>query len=163
MKHGVIPQRFKWNNWGNLAQKWPNVLEQKLTKLQWFWDQRWTACSLLRTRATRSFGCSSGENESWRLRSKLSVTHIHIYRFCLSDDYFRFYTRFSSERVFRIFWESLEPSASNLVYWSKAQRQGLEAVSGSNPKRKLQLTDEVFSLLLLCVCGSKREGLGRSL
>lgn len=93
----------------------------------------------------------------------LSVTHIHIDRFCLSDDYFRFYTRFSSERVFRIFWESLEPSASNLVYWSKAQRQGLEAVSGSNPKRKLQLTDEVFSLLLLRVCRSKREGLGRSL
>lgn len=79
----------------------------------------------------------------------LSVTHIYINRFCLSDDNFRFYTRFPSERVFRIFWESIEPSPSNLVYWSKAQRQGVEAVPGAGSNRKLQLIDE---FLLYCCC-----------
>ena len=41
-----------------------------------------------------------------------------IYKFCITDEDF---TRFSSKEVFNVFWESVYPSASKLVYWSKAQ------------------------------------------
>lgn len=37
-------------------------------------------------------------------------------RYCSSDDQIRFYTKFPSESVFTIFWESIAPSALRLVY-----------------------------------------------
>ena len=45
-------------------------------------------------------------------------------RYCSSDNQIRFYTKFPSERVFTIFWESIAPSALRLVYWNKAGEEG---------------------------------------
>lgn len=87
----------------------------------------------------------------------LSITHLHVNRFCLSDEDFRFYTRFPSEKVFRIFWESIEPSASNLVYWSKAQRLGVEAAAGPSPNRRLQLIDEFFMYCCRVAAGLREK------
>ncbi|XP_048022895.1 uncharacterized protein LOC125253136 [Megalobrama amblycephala] len=65
-------------------------------------------------------------------------------RFCVSDHTIRYYTRFPSQEVFQIFWESVCPSATNLVYWTKAQRMGQEASPTPSPARKVQLIDELF-------------------
>lgn len=91
----------------------------------------------------------------------LSVSRIQINGFRLLDADFRFYTRFPTEKVFRIFWASIEPSASNLVYWSKAQRHGLETVPGPSCNRKLQLIDEFF-LYCYRVSAGLREKVLRS-
>lgn len=59
------------------------------------------------------------------LEAKLETalpTPVLFSRYCASDDQIRFYTKFPSEQVFKIFWESIAPSASRLVYWSKAKR-----------------------------------------
>ncbi|KAK0136696.1 THAP domain-containing protein 2 [Merluccius polli] len=56
-----------------------------------------------------------------------------------------FYTRFTSRDVFCDFWEAIQPSASMVVYWSKAQKKGqtFEPISPS-PTRRMQLVDEFF-------------------
>ncbi|KAJ8382592.1 hypothetical protein SKAU_G00033700 [Synaphobranchus kaupii] len=74
------------------------------------------------------------------------VQQPQLRRFCVSDEDFRYYTRFPSERIFSLFWQAIEPSASSLVYWSKAQRMGVEAVSEAtpSPQRKLPIIDEYF-------------------
>ncbi|RXN14390.1 zinc finger protein 502-like isoform X2 [Labeo rohita] len=49
------------------------------------------------------------------LEAKLETalpTPVLFSRYCASDDKIRFYTKFSSEPVFKIFWESIAPSAS---------------------------------------------------
>lgn len=77
--------------------------------------------------------------------SQLKVDQVHFHRFCVSDKDIFFYTRFTSRYVFCAFWEAIQPSASVLVYWSKAQKKGqtFEPISPS-PTRKLQLVDEFF-------------------
>lgn len=39
-----------------------------------------------------------------------------IFKFCVTDEDYSYYTRFSSKKVFSVFWESVYPSASRLVY-----------------------------------------------
>ncbi|XP_055069806.1 uncharacterized protein [Misgurnus anguillicaudatus] len=81
--------------------------------------------------------------------SQLKVSQVHFHRFCVSDKDILFYTRFMSRDVFCKFWEAIQPSASMLVYWSKAQKQGhtfeqtFQPISPS-PVRRLQLIDEFF-------------------
>ncbi|XP_078137150.1 uncharacterized protein LOC144537352 [Sander vitreus] len=79
-------------------------------------------------------------------------------RYCASDDQMRFYTRFPSERVFRIFWESIAPSASQLVYWNKAQMisEGTSDISPS-PPRTLPLIDEFLIYCMQVAVGMKEE------
>ena len=81
-----------------------------------------------------------------------------INRYCATDDEFRFYTRFPSERVFWAFWKSVAPSASRLVYWSRAQRStdvmGLEKPS---PNRRLPLVDELFLYCCRVAIGMKEK------
>lgn len=59
------------------------------------------------------------EAEFMQLRIGHSLSQFQ--RFCASDEDIHFYTRFPSEEVF---WKMIEPSASMLVYWSKAQKKG---------------------------------------
>ncbi|KAI2650564.1 DNA transposase THAP9 [Labeo rohita] len=73
-----------------------------------------------------------------------------IFKFCVTDEDFRYYTRFSSKEVFTVFWESVYPSASRLLYWSKAQRTAQETPS---PQRKLPLIDELFMFLCRVAAG----------
>lgn len=52
-----------------------------------------------------------------------------------------------------MFWESVYPSASKFVYWSKAQQTARETTS---PERKLPLIDELF-MFLCCVAAGLHE------
>lgn len=79
-----------------------------------------------------------------------------IFKFCVTDEDFRYYTRFSSKEVFTVFWESVYPSASRLLYWSKAQRTDHETPS---PQRKLQLIDELFMFLCRVAAGLQEKTL----
>lgn len=85
------------------------------------------------------------------------MSRVHFHRFCLSDDDIRFYTRFSTKSVFCAFWEAIQPSASMLVYWTKAQEKGQEfGPLSPSPSRSLQLIDEFF-LYSCCVSAGLQE------
>lgn len=62
--------------------------------------------------------------------------------------------RFRSEEVFVIFWESISPSASKLVYWSEAQRMAFGTLS---PHRKLHLTEECVMFFCRIAAGLKEK------
>ncbi|KAK0142241.1 THAP domain-containing protein 2 [Merluccius polli] len=98
-----------------------------------------------------------------QVRRLTLVQELQLSRYCVSDGDFRFYTRFPSESIFRKFWQAIEPSASVLVYWSKAQRMGLEAMAetGPSPQRKLPLIDEFFLYCLHTAVGLKEKILGQ--
>ncbi|XP_026058515.1 uncharacterized protein LOC113043385 [Carassius auratus] len=78
-------------------------------------------------------------------------------RFCVSDQTLRYYTKFPSQEVFQVFWESICPSASNLVYWTKAQRMGQEASPSPSPARKIQLIDELFMYCCRVAAGLREQ------
>ncbi|XP_028425061.1 uncharacterized protein LOC114549098 [Perca flavescens] len=80
-------------------------------------------------------------------------------RYCASDDQMRFYTRFPSERVFRIFWESIAPSASQLLYWNKAQRisEGSSDPASPSPPSTLPLIDEFLIYCMQVAVGVKEQ------
>lgn len=83
---------------------------------------------------------------------------LNINRYCATDDEFRFYTRFPSEKVFWSFWNSIAPSASRLVYWSRAQRAtDVMALEKPSPNRKLQLVDELFLYCCRVAVGMKEK------
>ncbi|RXN15772.1 zinc finger protein 502-like isoform X2 [Labeo rohita] len=91
------------------------------------------------------------EAEVRRLETKVMQLRIghslsQFQRFCASDEELRFYTRFPSEEVFLAFWKAIEPSASTLVYWSKAQKKGqtTEMEASQSYHRSLPLIDEFF-------------------
>ncbi|XP_054893170.1 uncharacterized protein LOC129364524 [Poeciliopsis prolifica] len=73
---------------------------------------------------------------------KVDLSATLFSRYCASDDQIRFYTKFPSECVFRIFWESIAPSASRLVFWTRAQKLGEEACAEASLARCLPLIDE---------------------
>ncbi|XP_074528931.1 uncharacterized protein LOC141792065 [Halichoeres trimaculatus] len=80
-------------------------------------------------------------------------------QYCVSDSQIRFYTKFPSERVFKIFWEHIAPSASRLIYWSKAKRKGEETIddSGPSPSRSMPLIDEFFMYSMRIAVGMKEQ------
>ncbi|XP_056123115.1 uncharacterized protein LOC130101424 [Rhinichthys klamathensis goyatoka] len=78
-------------------------------------------------------------------------------RFCVSDHTIKYYTKFPSQEVFQVFWESVCPSASNLVYWTKAQRMGQEASPSPSPARKIQLIDELFMYSCRVAAGLREQ------
>ncbi|CAM4558286.1 unnamed protein product [Leuciscus chuanchicus] len=87
----------------------------------------------------------------------LSCT-LNINRYCATDEEFRFYTRFQSEKVFWSFWESVAPSASRLVYWSRAQRASdFMALEKPSPNRRLALVDELFLYCCRVAVGMKEK------
>uniref|UniRef100_A0A8C6UDS4 THAP-type domain-containing protein n=1 Tax=Neogobius melanostomus TaxID=47308 RepID=A0A8C6UDS4_9GOBI len=73
---------------------------------------------------------------------KVTSSPMLFSRYCASDDQIRFYTNFPSERVFRIFWESIAPSASRLEYWTRAQNIGDKACATPSPARSMPMIDE---------------------
>lgn len=97
-----------------------------------------------------SFKLCHWKSSSWQLSSSLwfssSVSQMRI----------RYYTKFSSKEVFTVFWESVYPSASGLLYWSKAQQTAQETPS---PQRKLPLIDELFMFLCRVAAGLQEKTL----
>ncbi|KAK6297024.1 hypothetical protein J4Q44_G00331660 [Coregonus suidteri] len=82
--------------------------------------------------------------------------HPLLFNFCVTDEDYRYYTRFSSKEVFTVFWDSVYPSASRLVYWSKAQQTAHVTPS---PHRKLPLIDELFMFLCRVAAGLQEKTL----
>ncbi len=80
-----------------------------------------------------------------------------VNRFCVSDQTIRYYTKFPSQEVFQAFWESICPSACNLVYWTKAQRMGQKAFPSPSPARKIQLIDELFIYCCWVAAGLREQ------
>ncbi|KAG1937635.1 hypothetical protein F2P79_018094 [Pimephales promelas] len=79
-------------------------------------------------------------------------------RYCATDEEFRFYTRFQSEKVFWSFWESVASSASRLIYWSRAQRASdVMALEKPSPNRRLALVDELFLYCCRVAVGMKEK------
>ncbi|KAJ8002275.1 hypothetical protein DPEC_G00178200 [Dallia pectoralis] len=78
-------------------------------------------------------------------------------RYCASDDQIRFYTKFPSESVFTIFWESISPSVLRLVYWTKAKRAGEEACQDPSPPRIMPLIDEFLMYSMRVAVGMKEQ------
>uniref|UniRef100_A0AAV2LLY8 DDE Tnp4 domain-containing protein n=1 Tax=Knipowitschia caucasica TaxID=637954 RepID=A0AAV2LLY8_KNICA len=77
--------------------------------------------------------------------------------YCFSDDQIRFYTKFPSKSVFRIFWESIAPSASRLVYWTRAQKIGDKEVAEPSPARRMPLIDEFLMYSFRVAVGMKEQ------
>lgn len=78
-------------------------------------------------------------------------------RWCFSDEDFRYFTRFPSKHSFCVFWKFIEPSASNIFYWSKAKRAGINNFVREDrkrrPNRQLQPVDEFFMFCLRVASG----------
>ena len=87
---------------------------------------------------------------------KIDVQQPLVYQYCVTDDDYRYYTRFSSKEVFTVFWESIKPSAERLIYWTKAQRT---ANDDPSPCRKLPLIDEFFLFLCRIAAGLQEKTL----
>ncbi|XP_054894424.1 uncharacterized protein LOC129365312 [Poeciliopsis prolifica] len=87
---------------------------------------------------------------------KVDLSATLFSRYCASDDQIRFYTKFPSECVFRIFWESIAPSSSCLVYWTRAQKLGEEACAEASPACCMPLIDE-FLMQFRVAVGIKEQ------
>ncbi|XP_009304950.3 uncharacterized protein isoform X1 [Danio rerio] len=158
LKPGVIPSRFQWNNFHVQPQK-QSAFERSSARLG------------VDVRAPKTVDLQSNDSEvivkdhdyaaypppgaldeALEYIAELEARLIKISletptvfsRFCVSDHTIRYYTRFPSQEVFQVFWESVCPSATNLMYWTKAQRMGQEASPTPSPARKIQLIDELF-------------------
>lgn len=95
-----------------------------------------------------------------KLRQATLPSNTLYQRLCISDSQIRFYTKFPSLAVFNIFWESITPSASRLVYWSKAQRAA-DAICPEEPSppRTLPLIDEFLIYSVRVAVGMKEQAI----
>ncbi|KAI7802685.1 hypothetical protein IRJ41_017133 [Triplophysa rosa] len=77
------------------------------------------------------------------LVSNLTISWVLLNR-CVSDEDFKYLTRFSSKNIFFVFWRSIEPSASKIVF-------------KLSPQRKMQLIDEFFMFCLRVTVGLRER------
>ncbi|XP_048111690.1 THAP domain-containing protein 6 isoform X2 [Alosa alosa] len=173
LKIGSVPSRFQWNNWGlprrESAYKRASTrlghdvcpalpLEHPLPCEEEAMEE--VAASVVMKEHDYGSAPKPGALDAAAARiqqledqvkelttelSQLKVGRVHFNRFGVSDKDILFYTRFTSRDVFCAFWEAIQPSASMVVYWSKAQKKGQTVAPISpSPTRRLQLVDEFF-------------------
>ncbi|XP_063052544.1 uncharacterized protein LOC134447152 isoform X1 [Engraulis encrasicolus] len=173
LKVNTVPSRFEWNNWGLPTREsvYKRVNKRMVDReispdLPSEQTQLWVAMEELSALVVREHGYGTAptpgaldaaaeriqqlEQEIAGMKKEMSLlkaelAQLRFNRFCISDKDIRFYTRFTSRDVFCDFWEAIKPSATRLVYWSKAQKkaQSSEPLSPS-PSRRLPLIDEFF-------------------
>ncbi|CAL9702147.1 unnamed protein product [Knipowitschia caucasica] len=174
LKKGVIPSKFAWNNFNPPHRQ--SVYERASERLGF--DLREEE-DTVETAESEGSACADHDyttppkpgfidalaEENQRLESQLQQLQLQLtemtlqlkqpkcHRFCASDSDFRFYTRFPSEEVFIAFWETLQPSASRMVYWTRAQ----STAQGPALQRKLPLIDECFLFLCRIAAGLKEK------
>ncbi|XP_061564142.1 uncharacterized protein LOC133419145 [Cololabis saira] len=95
------------------------------------------------------------------LVSGLGVAGHLLDRWCVSDEDFKHFTKFPSKNIFFVFWKCVEPSASMIEFWSKANiigntALGKDAVRPSR-ERKLPLVDEFFMFCLHVAVGMREQ------
>ncbi|KAI3355224.1 hypothetical protein L3Q82_018087 [Scortum barcoo] len=165
LKIGAVPSRFQWNNWGESRQAGNTRPGLSLTGGRCEdlhtgarGDHVYALPPALGTLDTPSVRIQMLKAEVQKLETELTqlkVSHLDFHKFCVSDDDMHFYTRFPSEEAFLAFWEAVQPSASMLVYWSKAQEKG-QIFSPTSP-RPLQLIDEFFLYCCRVAAGLKEK------
>uniref|UniRef100_A0AAV2M1U2 Transposase n=1 Tax=Knipowitschia caucasica TaxID=637954 RepID=A0AAV2M1U2_KNICA len=163
LKKGAIPSKFPWNNFNPsqsvCERSRPGVgLREEEDSVETAEGQGW-----LSAMADHDYALppkADAEEETQRLESEQQLPPAEVtpplkqpqcHRFCASDSDFRVYTRFPSEQVFMAFWDALQPSASRLVSWTKAQGPALQ--------HQLPLIDECFLFLCRVAAGLKEEAL----
>ncbi|KAL1250500.1 hypothetical protein QQF64_018296 [Cirrhinus molitorella] len=180
LRKGAVPSRFLWNNWGetprervkarhgldacpilssddtqedigDIAPEVTGDHDYAVTPLPGAQDAAAARIQELEAKVRRL------ETEIMQLRIGHSLSHFQ--RFCASDEDIRFYTRFPSEEVFQAFWKAIEPSASTLVYWSKAQKKGQTAGNEAFQSSycSLPLIDEFFLYCCRVSAGLKEK------
>lgn len=119
LKSGVVPSLFPWNNFTD-----PPKRESAFERA----DKRLLSSQLPSDVANKDHdyvahpptgALDEALDYIKQLEAKLEKVALSptlFSRYCASDDQIRFYTKFPSESVFRIFWESIAPSASRIVY-----------------------------------------------
>ncbi|XP_023249071.1 uncharacterized protein LOC111644426 [Seriola lalandi dorsalis] len=167
IKRGAVPSKFAWNDCGRRPKRKPaykRAGERPAVR---------TARREEDVNNVGSAGASSLPDHDYalppppgdaaeiikKLQAKVQELQLEkqqpkIDRFCASDEDFRFYTRFQSEAVFMVFWESIYPSASRLFHWSEAQKT---AFGTTSPHHKLPLVDECFMFFCRIVAGLKEK------
>lgn len=187
LKTGTTPSRFSWNNWGDIPLPRQSVFDRVNARLgveevqcsdaEEVEEQPATVAedqepaardhSYARDSADGLDAAAAAAETIRQLEAKVRSLetqlaslscNIHINRYCATDEEFRFYTRFQSEKVFWTFWESVAPSASRLVYWSRAQRTSdAMTLEKPSPNRRLALVDELFLYCCRVAVGMKEK------
>ncbi|XP_078029682.1 uncharacterized protein LOC144466498 [Epinephelus lanceolatus] len=173
LKRGAVPLKFAWNDWGPREQR-QSVYERASERLgvdvRTAGDANEADASPLPDH-NYAFPPPPGTSDDvgqtiMELEAKVQELQLELEQlttqqqqpkvnhFCASDEDFHFYIRFPSEAVFMVFWESIHPSASRLVYWSEAQKTAFGAPS---PHRKLPLIDECFMFFCRIAAGLKEK------
>ncbi|XP_078804244.1 uncharacterized protein LOC144992347 [Oryzias latipes] len=167
LKSGVVPSLFPWNNFTAPLRR--ESVYDRTSKRQSM--QLCCADSDIEAKAVKmdhdyvSHPPAGALDEALDyihdLEAKLQNTGLPpptlFSRYCASDDQIRFYTKFPSESVFTIFWESIAPSAHRLVYWTKAQRAGEECCEEPSPPRIMPLIDEFLMYSMRVAVGMKEQ------
>ncbi|CAJ1078014.1 uncharacterized protein LOC116729894 [Xyrichtys novacula] len=182
VKQGAVPSRFHWNDFGSSLQeseyqhvlKRPRVanlddpqlmvlpvvskIEVSLDALAK--DHNYAGCPFPDILDSATQGIKDLEHQVLTLETEIQQTvqkpEPLIFKVCRTDGDFQYYTRFSSMEVFIVFWESVYPSASRLVYWSKAQQTVLES---SSYEKRLPLIDELFLFFCRVAAGLREKTL----
>lgn len=175
IKKGAVPSRFFWNDWGKgTDSEIPLSVNPRAKKFI-------SAAVLDQSQETQpangavdhdyAYLPSPGKLDAAAERIKeleLQVSSLEeeikqltvkqqqplIYKFCVTDEDFQYYTKFSSKQAFTAFWESVYPSDSRLAYWTKALQ-----TETPNPERGLPLVDELFLFLCRVVTGLQEKTL----
>ncbi|XP_056313043.1 uncharacterized protein LOC130228638 [Danio aesculapii] len=162
----AVPSRFSWNNWGEVKEEAKSTVCYELEEEHV--EMECVDVALPQQEHDYNSRPPPGAldealekiKELEELVTSLTISRALLDRWCVSDEDFKYFTRFPNKNIFFVFWRSVEPSASNIVYWSKAKRIGIstaeEEVVTPSPKRKMQPIDEFF-MFCLCVAVGLRE------
>ncbi|CAK6982261.1 uncharacterized protein LOC125253136 [Scomber scombrus] len=157
LKAGAVPSRFSWNYFQTFRRK-PSVYERGTAVRQ---DEHRDAGEHDYATYPPPGALDEALDYIAELEARLQVMSVGPQtiqsRFCFSDQTMRYYTRFPSQEVFRVFWESICPSTQYIVYWTRAQKIGQEAFPTPSPNRKIHVIDEFFMYCCRVVVGLKEQ------
>lgn len=181
IKQGAVPSKFLWNDWGKGggSQVHAKRTRKRMSTVvpgdsQEVLPEDITEEALLIDAALKDhdYAChpSAGELKDatqriqelevqvLSLQSEIQQLTVKkqqqplVFKFCTTDEDFRYYTRFRSREVFTVFWESVNPSVVRLELWSNAQEI-------ASPQQKLPLIDEFFMFLCRVAAGLQEKTL----
>ncbi|XP_024858190.1 uncharacterized protein LOC112449844 [Kryptolebias marmoratus] len=163
LKSGAVPSRFTWNNFTAAAKR--ESAFERARKRQLVLSQKASQAEAANADHDYVAHPPTGAldealdyiKELEARLQKVDLSPTLFDRYCASDDQIRFYTKFPSVRVFRVFWESIAPSASCIVYWTRAQKLGQEACAESSPGRCMPLIDEFLMYSFRVAVGMKEQ------
>ncbi|XP_035282639.1 uncharacterized protein LOC118232112 [Anguilla anguilla] len=164
----AVPSRFSWNNWGKTKKQ--ETATSKRRGDVGFGEEMGGVAELSDAAIVTTghdYDCHPPPGaldealerirELEKMVSRLTLSGPLLERWCISDEDFRYFTRFPSKRTFNVFWDSIQPSASQIVYWSKARRVGIDNMEREgihpSPTRKLHLIDEFLMYCLRVATG----------